>query len=86
MNIDVNLTDDKTHRVSLYFTDWDSTARVENIEVLDAIDQRVLDVRQISKFTDGEYLVWNMTGHVTIRATRVEGANAVASAVFLDWQ
>ena len=82
--IDVDLTDDKTHRVSLYSIDWDSSARVENIEVLDAIDQRVLDVRQVSKFAGGEYLVWNMTGHVTIRVTRLAGANAAVSAVFFD--
>jgi hypothetical protein len=83
-SIDVNLRDDKTHQLSLYLVDWDSTSRVETVEILNTINQKMLDIRQISKFTDGEYLVWNVSGHVMIRVTPVAGANAVVSGVFFD--
>lgn len=83
-NIDVNLTGDKMHRVAVYLLDWDSIARAETIEVVDAMNQKALDIRQVSKFTDGQYLVWNMSGHLIIRVTPVAGANAVVSGVFFD--
>ena len=38
---------------------------------------------QVSSFTGGQYLVWNLTGHVTIQFTRDSGANALVSGVFL---
>lgn len=72
------------HRLSLYFVDWDSSARVENIEIVDALSKRALDVRQLSGFTDGAYLVWNLSGHVVVRITRAAGANAILSGIFLD--
>jgi hypothetical protein len=83
-NIDVDLRDEKTHQLSLYLVDWDSDARIENIEVLDAVRQKMLDLRQVSKFTGGQYLVWNISGRVIIRAVPVAGANAVISGLFLD--
>jgi hypothetical protein len=52
--------------------------------VLDGMNGQALDVRQASKFTDGQYLVWKMSGHVTIRITPTGGANGVVSAVFFD--
>ena len=82
-SIDLNLTDGEPHEVALYFLDWDSTTRSQIVEVLDPVTSKVLDSRRISNFTDGEYLVWNMTGHVSIRLARVEGANAVLSGLFL---
>jgi len=82
--IDVNLTGDKMHRVAFYLLDWDSTTRVENIVVADGMNGRTLDVHQASKFAGGQYLVYNMSGHVIVRVTPVAGANAVLSAVFFD--
>jgi len=82
--IDLNLTDDKTHRLALYVVDWDSDARVENIDILDATTLQVLDHREISGFSDGEYLVWKVSGHINIRVIRVAGANAIINGLFLD--
>lgn len=84
LTLDVNLKDDKTHRLALYLIDWDSVARVETIELLDGVTLKVLDTRQVSKFSDGQYLVWKVSGHTMIRVTPVAGANAVASGLFLD--
>jgi hypothetical protein len=63
---DIELTDNAVHRVAFYFVDWDNEGRVENIEMLDAND-RVLDRRQISNFSNGTYLVWDLTGHVRMK-------------------
>lgn len=41
--ININLTDGKTHRFALYLLDWDTTARAENISILNAATGAVLD-------------------------------------------
>ncbi len=80
--IDVNLTDSRSHQVALYCLDWDHINRSQLIEVLDASSGTILDSQIISSFTNGQYLVWNLTGHVTFRITTLTG-NAVVSGVFL---
>lgn len=82
--IDVNLTDDKTHRLALYLVDWDSNERAEDIQIVDAINQHVLDDRQVSKFSDGQYIIWNISGHIQIRVTPTARANAIVNGLFLD--
>ncbi len=83
--IDVNLVDGQTHQIAIYFVDWDSGgARAERIDALDADSGAVLDTRNISSFSRGEYLVWNLRGHVDLRVTPTAGVNAVASALFFN--
>jgi uncharacterized repeat protein (TIGR01451 family) len=82
MSIDVNLTDENAHQVALYCLDWDAGARAERIDVLDAVSNAVLDTRTISGFQSGQYLVWNLTGHVKLKVTLTGGSNAVVSGVF----
>lgn len=82
--IDVNLTDAKPHRLAAYLVDWDSTSRVENVELLDGINGQVLDVRQVSGFSDGQYLVWKVRGHVCVRIAPVSLTNAIINGLFLD--
>src|SRR4029077_1138869 len=81
-NFDLNFTDGNAHQFALYAVDWDSTTRVETIQIVDANSNAVLDTRNISSFTNGIYLVWNISGHVKINVTRTGGANAVISGVF----
>src|ERR1700719_4716509 len=81
-NFDVNFTDGNAHRFALYALDWDSATRVETIQIVDANSNAVLDSRSISSFSNGIYLVWNISGHVKINVTRTGGANAVISGVF----
>lgn len=83
-SLDVDLTDGQTHKVTLYGLDWDSTARSEQIEVLDALTGEVLDTRTLSSFHDGTYLSWNIRGRVIFRFTKLGGANAVISGIFFD--
>jgi hypothetical protein len=42
----------------------------------------VLASSSVSAFTSGQYLVWNLSGHVTLRVTKTAGTNAVVSGVF----
>jgi hypothetical protein len=81
-NVDMNFNDQLTHQVALYFTDWDYDGpRIQQINVFDA-NQKLLDTRTISQFTSGDYLIWNLGGHVTFRIFNVGPSNAVVSGIF----
>ena len=80
--VDVNLTDGVTHLVALYALDWDNAGRTERVDAVDPANGSVLDSRTVSSFTGGQYLVYNVTGHVQFRITDVAGANAVLSGLF----
>jgi|SRR5579871_233169 len=79
--IDVNLTDGQTHSIALYCLDWDYNGRAETITVQNASGS-VLDTRTVSGFSNGQYLVWNVSGHVTFKLTTHAGPNAVVSGIF----
>ncbi len=83
-SIDINLTDGNMHQVGLYALDWDNLGRAETISVTDATSGVVLDSRSISNFTNGEWLLWSLAGHVTMTVTKTGNANAVASGLFFD--
>jgi hypothetical protein len=84
--VEVNLTDGNTHQLGLYAVDWDNLGRAETISVTDAVTGAPLDSRSLSGFTNGEWLLWNLTGHVTITVTQTGNANAVVSGLFFDPQ
>lgn len=83
--IDVNITDGHRYRLALYVLDFDrSYHRAETVSVVDPGSGRVLDTRHVSAFGNGEYLVWQVSGHVTIQVTNASGSrNAAASALFV---
>jgi hypothetical protein len=83
-DIDVNLSDGNSHRVSIYALDWDfNGARSERFDVINAATGAVMDSRTISSFQNGEYLSWNLQGSVIIRVTNLAaGLNAVVSGIF----
>jgi hypothetical protein len=85
--IDVNLTDGNAHQVSFYALDWDSTARSQTINVLDAVTGTVLNSQYLppGSFHNGEYLVWTVTGSVQFQVVFDHtNWNAVISGVFFD--
>jgi hypothetical protein len=84
MNVDVKLTDGQKHRISLYMFDYEGAGRAQRIDVLDAVDGRVLDSREVSNFVGGRYLAWEVGGHVRFRITRTGASNAVLSGLFFD--
>src|SRR5258708_14123263 len=78
-NFDVNLTDGNAHQIALYALDWDSQSRSQTIQILDASSQGVLDTQNVSSFSTGIYLVWKISGHVTIKVTNTGSSNSVIS-------
>ena len=61
--------------------DWDRVGRVDRVDILD-VNNNVLDSRVVSGFGGGQYWVWNLSGHVTVRLTTGSQYNAVVSGVF----
>ena len=82
--IDVNLTDGQAHDLELYFLDWDSTGRSEQMQISNAATGTVLDTETISSFSGGIYLDWKVSGNLVITITRQAGTNAVLNGLFLD--
>ena len=82
--VNVNLADGGVHDLALYFVDWDSTTRSEQVQLTNAATGAVLDTETVSSFHQGVYLVWAITGDVQITITRLAGDNAVLSGLFLS--
>jgi hypothetical protein len=71
--------------VALYGLDWDTAnGRIQTVDVLDAVSGSLLDHRNLATFSNGQYLVWNLSGRVKIRITRAGTYNVVASGIFFD--
>jgi glucose/arabinose dehydrogenase/uncharacterized protein (DUF2141 family) len=83
--VDVTLTDGAPHQLALYLVDWDFAARSTKVEVLDGANTAsVLDTRVVNSFSQGVYVIWQVSGHVQLRLTNLAGPNAVLSGLFLD--
>jgi hypothetical protein len=84
LSFDVAITDGQTYQVALYLLDWDHQQRAETVSVIDLTTGATLDTRSVSDFGTGVYVVWQVSGHVTIQVTNAAGSpNAVVSALFL---
>ncbi|AMV40320.1 S8 family serine peptidase [Planctomyces sp. SH-PL62] len=70
--------------VSLYFVDWYSSNRSQQVDLLDADTGAVLDSRPIASFQNGVYLTWTVQGRVSFRVTRLGSSNAILSGLFVD--
>ena len=79
--LDVNLVDNQPHQIALYFLDWDDN-RAETVSILDANTNQVIDTHTLVSFGGGQYLVWNMQGHVLVKVQIVNGVSAVVSGIF----
>jgi hypothetical protein len=82
--VDVDFTAGQTHDLELYFVDWDSTARGEQVQISNATTGAVLDTETVSSFHAGVYDTWQVSGNIVIKITRLTGANAVLSGLFID--
>jgi hypothetical protein len=82
--IDLNFADAYVRRLALYCVDWETTTRAQTIEVMDAVTKTVLSSQNLSSFNGGQYLIWEVSGHVQLKFTCTGGKNAVLSAFFLD--
>jgi uncharacterized delta-60 repeat protein len=80
-SIDVAITDGQKHRVSLYLLDWDVSGRNETVQVIDGDSGAILGSQNVTSFSGGVYLTWDVVGHVkfNISSTTVNG---VVSGIF----
>jgi hypothetical protein len=83
VGFDFNVTDGQLHRVSMYFFDASSSGRQQRVDLVDRMTGATLDSRNLSNFSNGIYLTWEITGNVSIRLTP-STVNAVVSGVFFD--
>ena len=72
-----------TRQVAFYFVDWGGQGFQTKVEVLDGAN--VVDTRTVSgtNYTNGEYLVYRVTGNLTFRFTALS-YNAAVSGMFFD--
>ena len=70
--------------IELYFLDWDTNARSEQVQITSATTGTVLDTATVSSFHNGVYLEWAISGNVVITITKLTGSNAVLSGLFFD--
>src|SRR5262249_9937826 len=83
--VNVNITDGQSHQLALYLLDWDKQGRKEQVQITDATTGTVLDTESASNFSNGEYLVWNVSGDINIKISNLNTrGNAVISGLFFD--
>lgn len=83
-SFNLQLAGNQTYQVALYFLDYDSQNRSETVQVSSGTSGAVLDTELVSNFSQGKYLVWDLSGDVNFTITKVGGLNEVVSAVFID--
>lgn len=76
---DVSFNDGQAHRVALYFLSWGNNSLSEQVCIQDAGNGSNLDVRTVSAFGGGKWLVWSISGHVRIQLP----AGGLVSGIFL---
>jgi hypothetical protein len=82
----LQFNDCNTHRVSMYFVDWDNQGRDQTISLLDdsQVPPATLDSYKLSSFFPGAYLAWDLRGKVVLRITSNAGPFVVISGLFFD--
>jgi hypothetical protein len=82
IRIDLAFNDQAPHQVAVYMVDWTNMSRTQTVQIVDA-NENVLDTRSVSAFSGGQYLVWNLSGRVSIRFINTNPSiNAVVSGIF----
>lgn len=85
MTVNLEVSDNKKHRVALYFSDWDSQSRRTVIELFNLKTLNLIaPVQLVKNYQQGKYLVFECTGSIRIRINQVRGKNAAVSGVFFD--
>jgi hypothetical protein len=80
--VDLTFADTTARQVAVYMVDWDKIGRTQVVDILDA-NNNILDSRTVSNFAGGQYLVWNISGRVSIRVRNTNAAaNAVLAGIF----
>jgi hypothetical protein len=86
-SINFNFTDGQTHRLAIYALDWDfNNGRSLQLEIVDATTGEILNTQNVTSYSNGAYLVWNVKGQVTVKVRNggSSSVNGVISGVFID--
>jgi hypothetical protein len=83
-DFNLNLTDGGTHQVALYLLDFDNQNRQEKVQVLNASTSAQLAAVTVYPFSGGAYALFNVSGSVIFRITKLSGGGPVLTGVFLD--
>src|SRR5690606_39921737 len=70
--------------ISFYFADYDNKKRQQLVQIVDAKTGEELHAQIVSNFRDGKYVVFDLTGDVEVRISRLSGPSAVVSGIFFD--
>ncbi len=84
MTIDLRVSDNNRHRLSLYFLDQDNQGRRSAIEIfnmnsLDLISPMIY----VRNYEKGKYVSFEFEGPIRIRINQVRGINVTLSGLFL---
>jgi uncharacterized protein (TIGR03790 family) len=83
--IDVNISDGKTHNISLRSFDFFDTGDIQNLTIKAANSGAILSSQDLSSFGNGAYQTWEVSGHVAIE---VRGTTspipAIINGLFFD--
>ena len=83
--IDIVLRDGRYHQLAIYNLDWDANERSQKLSLRDGATGELLDERLVARFHEGQYLVWNVRGHVKLAAaSTADSLNAMISGIFID--
>jgi sugar lactone lactonase YvrE len=83
--MDMNIVDGSLRQLALYFVAWNSTSNQIRVEIKDAISGVILDQRNLASFDQGKYLVWNVSGHITINVVPLVSEPAEINGIFLGY-
>jgi hypothetical protein len=67
MDFLISASDGQSHRIALYFADYQNQNRSNTVKVLDTASGATLDSRALTNYSGGVYLVYNYSGNVTFR-------------------
>jgi len=62
----------------------DNGGRSETVQIVDAVSGNILDTRTLTAFTNGVYLVWNISGKVVINISQNSGSIVSSTASFSE--
>jgi hypothetical protein len=84
--IDLNITDGNTHQLAIYCLNESGKSITEDLDITDPTGNIVLSphAQTFPGTNNGEYLVWNVSGHVQLRAIVTSGSVPLVSAIFFD--
>lgn len=84
-SIELYVNDTISHRIAIYFCDFDKKERKQDIEIVNFMGHPIAEKQELSHFENGKWLLYRFSGSVRIKITnRNERTTAVLSALMFD--